>query len=201
LERFRPSAYPNFNPSTLLDIPCLPRSELVPRDDKLGRRHRQHRDGLEVCIGLQDIRDRDCSGQPKSGVIRRLESVDRKPAIDDPDRRVIEVGRASGDTLLVSVTDHLDHVDLVAFEVVGDLFSDRSLEFALELGCQRRATRREVVASRFRQIDDWRPLVRLDVALEYLLKLPWCLVEGNVVLGENLRDGRELFKIGRARGR
>jgi hypothetical protein len=41
--------------------------------------------------------------------------------------------------------------------------------------------------------------VRLDVTLEHLLKFPWSLVEGNVVLGENLRDGRELFKIGRAR--
>jgi hypothetical protein len=31
--------------------------------------------------------------------------------------------------------------------------------------------------------------VRLDVALDHLLKFPWCLVEGHVVLGENLRHG------------
>ena len=41
--------------------------------------------------------------------------------------------RGNPNTLLVSLTDHLDDVDLVAFEVVGNLFSDRSLEFALEL--------------------------------------------------------------------
>jgi len=41
--------------------------------------------------------------------------------------------------------------------------------------------------------------VRLDVTLEHLLKFPWSLVEGNVVLGENLRDGRELIKVRWAR--